>query len=171
MGRLDWKRGRFNQDFEVGEIALGLRGYQSSQIEAEILYFRFDADASVMDDIYDEGDGVGRVYRPGVVLPVLHAAHDEGENQDTDTGFYFNDNIYITASFDQMFRSGLTFMDIQHETYLKDRLLYDQKVFRVTQIHVLGQIEQRDNIVSIEATQVKDDELINDTQFLELLEP
>lgn len=167
MSRLDWKRGRFDSDFETNEMNQGLRGFQSAQAGDAIDYYRFDRVASQIDDVYDEGDGAGRVYHPSVVVPVLRAVHDEGENANTDTGFYFNDNIYVTASFNQVFRTGLTFEDIRHEDYLKDRLVYDNKVFRVTQIHVMGQIQRRDVIISIEGTQVKADELVTDTQFAE----
>ena len=165
MGRLDWKRGRFDSDFETGEIHRGLRGHQSAQIGDEVQYYRLDFEHSQMDDLYDEGTGYGRVYHPPVDLPCLHVTHDEGENQDTDTGFYFNDNLYITASFDQVYRTGLTLMDIEHQRFLKDRILYDGRVFRVTQIHILGQIQTRDIVVSIEGTQVKPDEMVNDPQF------
>jgi len=165
MGRLDWKRGRFDSDFETAEIHRGLRGHQASQVGDQVDYYRFDFANSQMDDLYDEGAGLGKVYHPPVVLPCLHVTHDEGDNQDTDTGFYFNDNLYITAAFDQVYRTGLTLMDIEHQRFLKDRLVYDGRVFRVTQIHILGQIQTRDIVVSIEATQVKPDEMVNDPQF------
>lgn len=167
MSRLDWKRGRFDSDFETQEIHRGLRGYQNAQAGDEIAYYRFDRANSEMDDVYDEGFGEGKVYHPPVDLQVLHVTHDEGENQDTDKGFYFNDSLYITASFDQLYRAGLTFQDIQHDGYLKDRIQYDGRIFRVQQIHILGQIEKRDIVVSIEATQVKPDELVNDPMFAE----
>lgn len=165
MGRLDWKRGRFDTDFETEEIHRGLRGHQSAQVGDEVAYYRFNREGSGMDDLYDEGEGLGRVFRPPVDLPVLHVTHDEGDNQDTDTGFYFNDNIYISASYDQVYRTGLSLADIEHHRYLKDRVVYDGRVFRVTQIHILGQIQGRDVIVSIEGTQVKPDEMVSDPQF------
>jgi hypothetical protein len=167
MSRLDWKRGRFDSDFETNEINHALRGHQNAQVGDSVEYFRIDRASSEMDDVYDEGWGVGKKYRPAVNLPALHVTHDEGEHQTTDSGFYFNDNIYVTASFDQVMRTGLTLQDIEHESYLKDRLIYDRRVFRVTQIHVLGQIRTRDVIVSIEGTMVKPDELVNDPQFAE----
>lgn len=168
MSRLDWKRGRFETDWETQEIHRGLRGFQSSQVYDDIEYFRFDMEASQSHNIYGEAFDKGKVYRPSVTVPCLHVTHDEGENQNADTGFYVNDNIYITASFDQFFRTGLTFADIEHEKYLKDRFSYDGKLFRVENIHILGQVRGgRDIILSIEGTQVKPDELANDPQFFE----
>ena len=165
MGRLDWKRGRFDTDFETNEINQSLRGHQRSQVGDSVDYYRFEREFSEMHNVYDEGHGAGRVFRPPVSLPVLHATHDEGVRDDEDTGFYWNDNIYITASYEQVRRTGLTFMDIQHQGYLKDRLEYDGLIFKVTAVRVVGQINRRDTVVSIEGTQVRDDELVNDPQF------
>ena len=169
MGRLDWKRGRFNADFETNQINGGLRGYQNTQAGDQIDYYRFSHVLSEMNDVYDEGDGAGKVYRPPVTVPVLHVNHNEGPNEDLDTGFYFNDDLYITASFDQLFRTGLVFQDIRTNKYLKDRIVYDTRVFRVTDMNIVGQIDERDIIVGIQASQVKPDELVNDPQFADFL--
>lgn len=168
--RLDWKRGRFDVDrFETNEINGAIRGFQSTTVYDEIQYYRFVERLSQVHDIYDEGDGAGKVYRLPVTVPVLHANHDEGSNEDTDTGFYFNDDLYVTASFDQLFRTGLVFQDIRTNKYLKDRIVYDTRVFRVTDMHILGQVRERDIIVGIQATAVKPDELVNDPQFADFI--
>jgi len=164
MGRLDHKRGRFHSDYETNEIHDAIEGH-IRQVGDEILYYRFNTDDSVMHDIYDEGDGVGRVYDGPYRIPTIHVTREEGLNQDTDTGFYYNDGIHITAGYQQFVNSGLTKMDIEHHLYLKDRFVYDGRVFRVTRIEVLGQIQKRDLVVGIDATQVKPDELVNDEQF------
>lgn len=165
MTRLDWKRGRFDTDFETNEIHHALRGHQNSQIGDAVQYWRFEFEKSEAHDVYDEGLGEGRVFRPPVAVPCLHVTHDEGPRQSNDMGFYFNNNLYAVCSWEQFYRTGLTEADINTESYLKDRLLYDGKVFRVDSIHVTGQIQQRDLIVSIEATQIKPDELRHDPQF------
>jgi hypothetical protein len=60
---------------------------------------------------------------------------------------------------------GLTRLDIEHQNFLKDRILYDDRIFRISSIEILGQIQERDIIVSIACTEVKPDELVNDPQF------
>lgn len=166
MSRLDWKRGRFqSDDFETQEIHRALRGFQSTEIYDEFQYYRFDGSHSQMHDVYDEGTGVGRVFRPPVTVPALHVNHDEGENQNGEAGFYFNDSLYIECSFDQLYRTGLLMEDIKHETYLNDRIWYDWKIFRVTHMHVMGQVRERDITVSIECTEIKRSEMVNDSQF------
>lgn len=118
-----------------------------------------------MDTLFDEAVAGGKVFRPPVVVPTLHVNHNEGERRDSENGFYFVDSIYVTLSFDQAFRHGLVFQDIRTNKYLKDRLVYDTRVFNVTNVQIEGQVRQRDMIVGIEGTQTKPDELVNDPQF------
>jgi hypothetical protein len=161
---MDWKRGRFSIEFEVNEIDSALRGRQD-EVGDTVTYYRFSAELSESDDIYDEGSGAGRVYLPPMPLPVLHVTREEGGNQDNPEGFYTNDEIHLTASFEQIVKVGLTALDVETDNYLRDRFVYDNRVFRVMKIAVLGQMQQRDIIVGMDATQVKPDELVNDPAF------
>lgn len=167
MSRLDWKRGRFSTDMEIAEAQEALRGYAGSQVQDSVDYWRFDRADSQVDDTFDEGYGQGLVFRPPVSLPVLHVTHNEGgmDNGQDNSGFYSTDSIYVTTTFDMFTRTGMTQSDIHHERYLKDRVVYDGLVFRVENIHILGQVGKQDMIVSFEGTQVKPDELANDPQF------
>jgi hypothetical protein len=164
MGRLDYKLGRFSPDAETNEIEEGLRGYQVKYGDS-IDYYRFMREASTMHDIYDEGTNGGRVYNGPIDLPCLQVIHEEGGNEDTDIGFYYNDDLHATLPFKTFARAGFPHPDLTTADYLKDRIVYDGKVFRVLKINVLGQIQRRDVVVSIEATQVRGDELVNDSQF------
>ena len=165
MSRLDWKSGRFNEQFEVAQAELALRGYQGSQIGDQVEYLRLDSDRSTLDDLFDEGTEGGKVFHPSVTIPCLHVTHGEGPNQLGTEGFYFNDSLYVTTSFDMFARSGLIEADVRHDRYLKDRILYDGRLFRVTSIQLLGQVKRRDLIVSIEGAHIKPDELVDDPQF------
>lgn len=62
-------------------------------------------------------------------------------------------------------QAGLFWLDIDTAVFLNDRIVYDSKVFRVAAIEVLGQIQRRDIVVGIDATQIKPDQLVNDPQF------
>jgi hypothetical protein len=166
MSRLDWGAGRFTVDYDTSEIQEGLRGWQSD-VGDRVVYYRFFSEQSQQSDIWDEGSGVGRIFHPPMEIPVLHATHVEGGNEARAQGFYFNDDLYVTASFEQLKLVGLTEMDIQHYSYLKDRIVYDLRVFRVERMQILGQIQRRDTVVSIEGTQIKPDEMYNDAQFEE----
>ena len=164
MARLDRKRGRFSPDLETNEIVEGLRGYQDGFGDS-VEYYRFMRDASTMHDIYDEGTNGGRRYNGPIILPCLQVIHEEAGNEDTDTGLYYNDDLHITLSFETYKRAGFPKPDLATQDYLRDRIVYDTKVFRVMKISVLGQIQRRDIIISIEATQVRGDELVFDAQF------
>lgn len=162
--RLGRKQGRFSVDFEVNEINAGLRGHQQAFGDS-IDYYRFQFENSTVDDVYDEGSGEGKVYLGPIETPAIKVIHAEGPVDRNEIGFYFNDDLHVTLTFDSIGKIGLTEVDIRHQNYLKDRIVYDDKVFRVHTVQVLGQVQRRDTIVSIEASQVKPDELVNDAQF------
>lgn len=163
--RMDWKRGRWNVNSETSAIHRGLRGWQRGTGDT-ITYFRFDYAGSVVDDVYDEAAGIGKSYIGPVNLPVLRATHAQVPNsQPRDSGLYLVDTLHCTASFDQLAKAGLTLVDLQHGQYQRDRIAYDNVLFDVEQMAVRGQIRRRDVIVTISATQVRDDELVNDQLF------
>lgn len=164
MGRMDWKRGRFSADFETDRILHGLRGYRD--VSGDWLnYYRLDTDATQVDPIYGEAIGQGRVYKPPVRMPCIHVTHMRGANENGQAGFYTNDDLDATIAFDLFVQMGMTYADIDTQNYLRDRLVYDTKVFRVTNIAVRGQIQERDIIVGLTASQCKPDELVDDRQF------
>lgn len=165
MGRLDWKtHGRFNANYETTDIMATLRGRQS-EIGERVDYYRFSHADPYGDDLYDEGTGQGKIFVGPYLIPALHVIHDQGPAQDTPQGLYSVDNLSVTASFDALRKMGFSDQDIDHQKYLTDRIVYDNSVFRVTSISVLGQIQNRDIIVGLECVQMKPDELVNDAQF------
>jgi hypothetical protein len=171
MSRVGWKGGRFSVDWETSEIYKGLRDWQRWTGD-QIYYFRFAYDQSSNDPVYGEADSdKGRVYFGPNIIPALHVIHTEGQNDNSEDGFYYNDTAHVTLSFDQIKKMGLNRIDLNTQNYLKDRFVYDTKVFRVTRVEVMGQIQQRDIIVSIDATQVKPDEMVNDLQFAQYVIP
>lgn len=164
MSRLDWKSGRFDEDFEITRLQSGLEGWQNN-FGTTIQYYRFEKELSGEDDIYDESSGLGKMYKHPIPLPVLSAYHGEGAVQQTTQGQYEVDTAHIRCSYDQIRKAGLTSLDLATQSYRSDRFIYDNIVFRVTQITIIGQIRGRDVIAAIEGVQVKPDELVNDSQF------
>lgn len=163
--RLDWKRGRFNINAETSAIHRGLRGWQRSTGDS-IVYFRFDYEHTQVDDVYDEATGAGKKYYGPATVPVLHANHSEAANSmPRDSGLYVVDTLFVTASFDQLKKAGLSYMDIQHGQYQRDRVAYDNLLYDVSQMNIQGQVRRRDIIVSLTCTQVMNDELVNDPDF------
>lgn len=161
---MDYKRGRFNPDKETDSILQALQGFQ--EVDGDWAdYYRFDPVRSEMDEVYDEPTGNGLVYQDPVRLQCIHVEHVEGANEDSENGFYYNDDAALIVAFDRMLQAGMDYADVVTGNYIKDRLVYDRKVFRVRQISIRGQMQRRDIIVAISATQVKPDELVWDVQF------
>jgi hypothetical protein len=165
MARIDGKRSaRFNVDEESNAILKAMEGYQYAQGDW-LAYYRWDPAATIMDDVYDEAVGQGLIYKPPFQLPVLHVTHIEGANEYGDAGFYYNDDLDAQIAFDKFVQAGMSMADITTGAYIKDRVLYDRKIFRVTQLAIEGQVQQRDLVVGLSATMCKPDELVNDVVF------
>ena len=170
MSRLDWKNGRFMADVETDQIYTAMRGWRDVSGDW-VDYYRFNATSTIIDDIYDEATGQGRLYYPAIRIPVLHVTLIPGENQNSETGFYYNDTLSIIVAFDQFTRTGMDYVDVQQGNYLKDRIYYNQKVFRTVSMYPKGKIQQRPTMIGIDCTQLKPDELIDDVQFMPWSQP
>lgn len=164
MSRADYKRGRYNPDLETDLAFQAMRGWQAVTGDW-VAYYRFNEAVSAIDPIYDEPTGTGLVWAQPVRVEALHVTHVEGANENGDRGFYYNDDLDVTVPFDLFIQAGMSMADINTGNYLKDRVLYDHKVFRITTIAIRGQMQQRDIIVGITGTQLKPDELVWDQQF------
>lgn len=141
-----------------------MRGWQS--VDGDwINYYRFDEAHSQVDPIYDEPYGAGLRWLEPVRVEALHVTHVQGGNEDSDRGFYYNDDLDVRVPFDLFIQAGMSMADIDTGNYLKDRIVYDRKVFRIKTIAIRGQMQQRDIIVGITGTQLKPDELVWDQQF------
>lgn len=163
--RLDWKSGRFNINIETTLIHRGLRAWQH-QTGDSVLWWRFDYSKSEMHPIYDEATGAGRVFYGPWFVPTLSCEHIAGANTEPrEEGLYQVDELHVVAEFDQLQKIGLTYMDLQTANYRRDRLAYDNKLFQIQELVVLGQIRRRDIIVSITALQIKNDELVDDPMY------
>lgn len=164
MSRLDYKRGRFSPDYETDQIFEAAAGWQS--VDGDWLaYYRLDESASEIDGVYDEPTGTGLVFQKPVRVEVMHVRDVRGSNEYGDKGFYSNRDLDVKLMYDKFQQAGMSKADIDTETYLKDRVVYDRKVFRITQIAIEGQMQQRDVVVNISGTQLKPDELVMDSVF------
>lgn len=165
MARIWWESGRFTINWETQEIYRGLRDWQRFTGD-QIQYFRFAYDQSNKDSVYGEATGPnGRMYFGPIILPCLHVVHTESAVEELPEGFTYHDRLHATASFDQLKKLGMEQMDLNTQNFLKDRIVYDDKVFRVYNVQILGQIQQKDIIVTFDATQLKPEDMQYDVQF------
>lgn len=156
--------GHFNTDAETERIFQGMSGWQGGMGDW-LDYYRLDQENSQWDDVFEEAIGAGRVYKAPVRLPCQHVDHAEGGNENSENGFYQNDDLVAIVSFKTFTQAGFELVDINTGNYLRDRVVYDQKVFRVFKLAIEGQVQQRDTIVQLMATQLKADELVDDPMF------
>jgi hypothetical protein len=170
LSRLDFKRGRWSADVETDQIYTAMEGWRQTSGDW-IDYYRYNAPSTVINNIYDEAIAPGRQYEAHIRIPVLHATVIAGENQNTDMGFYFNDTLVIICAFDQFTKTGMDYADVLQGNYLKDRIYYNQKVFRVLSMNPSGKIQERPTMIRIEGTQLKPDELVDDTQYAPWSQP
>ncbi|MFH9606862.1 hypothetical protein [Streptomyces sp. NPDC017448] len=166
MSRLDWKRGRWSAEVEVQQIGDGLRGYQPAYGD-QVSYWRFDYEKSKKHSVYEEAVEEGRQFIGPHEVPVLDVLHGFGGNELHEGGFYTNDTLRVTCGFRQLSRTGLTNTDLRTSAYLRDRMAYDGKLFRLLSITVQGQIQRTDVVVELNAVQLKPDEIVNDPLFVQ----
>jgi hypothetical protein len=165
MSKLDWKRGKFTSDWETGKIFHGLEGWRTVYGDT-LRYYKFDEANSETDPVYDEASVTGgRTYFPPITVPCLHVVAIQGENEYGEYGLYYNDSIDATISFAAFTGAGLRMADVEAGTYMNDRVLYNHKIFRITQLLSRGKIQERSVIIALHGSQMKPDELIDDPQF------
>lgn len=164
MARVDWHLGRFRADNETDRMFQGMRGWRDT-FGDWLDYYRFNEAKSDIDPVYDEVGPNGFFYDGPIRVPTLHVVHSRGENENGPIGFYFNDAIESYIPFDLFVGVGMQLVDIETGNFLKDRCIYRRKVFRITSLQIRGQIQQRPTIVTLSATQLKPDELIDSPQF------
>ncbi len=141
-----------------------MRGWQGN-FGDWVDYYRLDPAKTYFDDVYEEVTGSGRNYLPPVRLPCLHVTEIQGGNTQGDKGFYMNNDIRVIVAYDVYEGAGMPLSDLNTGRFEMDRLVYKQKVFQVTLINIEGQIQERPTTVSIDATQLKADELYEDQAF------
>jgi hypothetical protein len=164
MARIDWHHGRATADFETSRMYSGMRGWKKEYGDW-VDYYRLDPSTTYFDPIYEEVTGTGRNYLPLVRLGCLHVKLIQGGNTMGDKGFYMNNDIRATVPYDVYEGTGMELSDLDTGNYEMDRIVYKQKVYQVTLITEGGQINERPTVVAIDASQVKPDQLIEDTLF------
>lgn len=165
-------RGRFFPPvFDLNRIDRDLQQFGET-FGTVILWYFFDPDRSFSNDIYPEGDielGGRRWVTPPLRVPTLSANRLEGSRDVSDgAGLYTVDHIRVELSSETATRAGLL-PDVSQNTtlHLNDRFIYENKVFSPTSFHDTGQFEPTNArvVLSIDATQLRPDEIGNDVDF------
>lgn len=150
-------------------------GIEAQQIETGIVvhWWFWDRANSGVDPVYDEPSlAVGRKWIGPNPIPVLQATRVEGTLEDAGEGAYTVDNVNLVLGYRQAAESGLLPEADRTNQHLRDRFVWDGDVWAPSSIvsrNLLGGGGRRSTIL-IQASQVRDDELVDDPQFLAFAE-
>jgi hypothetical protein len=164
MARIDSHQGRATADFETSRLYSGMEGWQKSFGDT-VAYYRFDFARTAWDDLYDEVTGAGRVYQSPIQLNCQHVTLFPGPQEWDNAGAYKSAALRAIVSYEVYTQSGMVTPDIHMQRYDFDRLVYKDHVYRITQVNDEGQLQERPTVVSIDALQLRNDELVEDVQF------
>lgn len=126
---------------------------------------------TVIDDTYDEGLVTGgKAFDGPHRIPVLSARALQGQEGADDQGFAVFDHVTLKLSYEQARRAGLSIDLIERrEEHLHDRFVWRKRVFDVLAIQTAGHFDpnNRDVTILVQATQLRDDELVDSPEFQE----
>ena len=158
--------GRFTPDYESNSISYGINEDLQRFSGTFVEWWVFDPTTTKVDQLYDVGsyDGLGRRWVGPHHLPVVRAIIEQSAVPLTDRGFYNGDKLHLTLNSDdveKLYPGVVGNPDLQN----RGRLVWLGEVFRPNRVQQLGVVANRFHLISVECTQIMNDELINDPQF------
>lgn len=154
--------GRFDPEYEVKSIRHGITQDLQAPVGQVVQWRLFDPEATVVDDVYDVGssDG-GRVFKAAIDLPVVNAYVFQAEMFQNDRGFYSVDTLRLFINYDDVIRF-LPTLDADPDQHLKDRIEFRDQMYTPTRVYPRGQIDMDYMVLTVDLTQVKPEEQVND---------
>lgn len=158
-GRLDWR-------YELENIREGMDRDLQKEVGQSIPWHVFDPAATEVDPVYDTGStAAGRRWKPALLVPVLSAVKIEGNETQNNRGLYTVDSLRLVLSVDHARQYGLGALVFDPEKHVVDRVIYENKVFDVTEVRTRGMLTADYAVIGVTCNQVKAEELVNDPQF------
>lgn len=157
----------FSTDFEQESIDSGISA-QQRETGVQVQWYFFDRQNSRIDTLYDEDDSTaGRSWKGPYPIPVLQATRTEGSLEDAGEGGYVVDSVTLVLGYRQAVDAGLSPAPDRTRNHLKDRFVWDGKVWAPSSIVARNLLGGRGTraVIMVMATEVRDDEMVNDPQF------
>lgn len=154
--------GRFDPEFEVKSIRSGITQDLQRPVGQHVTWFLFDASQTTVDPIYDVGAQTGgRVWVDPFELPVVNAYVFQNEIYQNDRGFYAVDTLRLFVNYDDVIRFIPT-LDSDPDRHIKDRAIFRGQIYAANRIFPRGQVNYDYMVLTVDLTQVKPDEQVND---------
>jgi hypothetical protein len=161
-----WEQGRFNLPYERKTIASGIDYDLQRQVGQEIAWWRFDREATTVDEIYDVGaSSGGRRYKDPLIILTLSAVIMQGQVRENDRGYYNTDTLRATVNITELDTKLRDSLSGSLNEYLLDRIVYRNEVFVPTRVYPRGLLGDSYTVFTIDADQVNAEQLVNDPQF------
>ena len=154
--------GRFDPEFEVKSIYSGISQDLQRPVGQEVLWYLFDPDATTIDPIYDTGAQTGgRVWKAPFALPVVNAYVFQNEMYQNDRGFYTVDTLRLFINFADVERY-IPDLETNPDVHMKDRCVFRDQMYAANRIFPRGQVDYDYMMLTVDLTQVKPEEQVND---------
>lgn len=164
--------GRFDIRYEVDAMYEGMSDDLYDPVGTTFKWFVYDAASTSVDPIYDVGDPGhgGRHWTGPYRVPVLGARFIQGEASQDKRGMYQSDTLHAVINVSQLQGVLPTLLD-DPDLHDKDRFLWRSELWQPIRLWPRGRVSSFTTVVSLDAIQVKDDQLVNDTYFSQFAEP
>lgn len=169
MSRAGQPGGRFDARYEAHSVSAGARDDLEQPFGQNVEWWAYDVAAQQVDSVYDVGVPAvgGRVWKGPYRLPVISAHQIQGKTpQQNHEGFFNADRLRLVVRVDTARQVGLKHIADHPDQLLADRVQWRGQVYKPEGVQPRGIVgHDRYLIVSIDATQIRPDELINDPSF------
>ena len=131
------------------------------EIGESLVYFRFDADNSTYDRVYDEGF---RRYHKGVVIPILWVDQQEATEDYAPEGRRPTQRLRLAVSAHPMYEAGFSVTeshgnriydtspsDIWRRDRMHDMSYYDGRYWEISAYQIRGRAKYEDVIIGVTA--------------------
>lgn len=143
---------------EVRQIWKHFTRYQRS-IGETLIYYKFDAEESVYDDVYDEGY---RRYEPGIRIPILWVDQSEAPEDYAPEGRRPTQRIRLALSARDVHEAGISVTEVHGNRLtdtspsivwrydrMHDIFYYDNRFYEISAFQVRGRVKGEDVIVGV----------------------
>lgn len=156
---------RWSINYELDSISRGIEEDIQRVLDQHAKWYRFLADPSRIDPVYDVGDyDGGRVWSEPIKINLVQAVIQQGPQFHNDRGFYTVDNFSFAVNAKE-FTDKIPEVALSPDAFLRDRIEFMGNLFAPTTMFPRVHIGKRIVLLTVQATQVKSEELINDPQF------